>query len=291
MNDLKCFEMDDVWSEILTKMDKASSVCLKYTSRALYSLTDRLRVDSLISSYELGVSGSVGIVKWAMKNGALRCEHAREISRMQYRHYLDNGSLSRADRQNLHPLGCIKSGAARAGAVGLLKWLERNRICPHDDYPAIAVQYGVLNIIGVIKSRDRTLQHIAIRYGQLETLKLLGMKNKPEIVRLAALHGHVDILEYIGPRDPLSTALAAAEGGCPAVLSWMKSNGSILHHTVNPNWLASKAAKSGHVSILRWLVKEMPPYALNNGLIGVAERNEEMETAQWLVEYLGVNEG
>jgi hypothetical protein len=105
-----------------------------------------------------------------------------------------------------------------------------------------------------------------------------GGVNLGIIISLAALHGHIPIVQWIHQQHPIDTpwiytARNAAEGGHLDLLQWAYANGCPLD-----DWVTCKAAAIGRLDIIQWARSQdcpwdeyTPRYAAKEGHLHVVE--------------------
>ena len=289
----------DVWPLVFSTISKASAVSFSLSNRESRMIMVSLDIPVRISAFEIGQSGSVDLVEWAHHHGVFDacllepCTSVHDENPHCLELEAEGLRISRESR--LKNISCVASGAASVGAIHVLKYLRKHRICPHDPFQLTSAAQGDVETLEWSKKVRNDRAYIPI-------LRLLAaLKNKPAILKrfpgkdnafianAAAEKGHVEILEQIGKFDVLAIGLRAAEGGRLPVLQWMARKGYLPNPRCPWSFIATKAAKFGKTSVLDWISTDCG-VALSREHIGIAGRHGQLDTARWLVDHLGVNE-
>lgn len=118
----------------------------------------------------------------------------------------------------------------------------------------------------------------AVSHGYLEILKWLHTdKLDPHIANVAALAGHLDILEWyfsITNALPEKVSFYAAQGGHISIYKWLP-----LVNRLDRDYLT--AASYGELELLKYMLEEKPYFS--SDLCNNAASNGKVETLEWLL--------
>ena len=176
----------------------------------------------------------------------------------------------------------------------LFRWAYRLG-CPFvwdADLAARMARYGSVDALRWAREQgmpwDHRASEAAGKHGRLETLRMLKACGAPlnpkEVVKKAAAHGHVHVLDYIVDEERYAPVLdewmcaGAARHGKLEAIQWLRQRHCPWHA-----WTIVNAAIEGHLHVIEWA--RANGCSWNRQATMWAARNGHLEVLQWLRRY------